>query len=263
MTRHFRICFFTFTLLLLPSAFSKHVFGSVKLEAESPTQYVGKFSFSPRAQGDVIASVESKDVDFFHNKNADHQLHIALYNDEAWEKYQSLNSEDFSLVKCINLISIATWKHRIKMETESDSLVRFTMDDVFEQKDSSQYMFAVFFDCVPDPNPPLLKYNVTFLNGGSHLPADEDGMIALHCILLSSSVIFVFVTLLLLVHQYRWSGQIHLVGILLLLAMILQIGSDVAELMHLIVFEADGHGLRLRYVWFPADFFSEAFLIYA
>jgi hypothetical protein len=60
-----------------------------------------------------------------------------------------------------------------------------------------------------------LHYNITFLNGGSHLPADETGLPTVYfVVLLGTLAFFGFVTNLLR-QQYKVVGQVHLIVLLL------------------------------------------------
>jgi hypothetical protein len=110
---------------------------------------------------------------------------------------------------------------------------------------------------------PIIEYDVTFLNGRSleespyaHLPADEQGLLTTHLMLMLALLAFCCffaykVTLLLA------SGKVHLVVLLLGGAALLQLGSVWCEWLHLRQYVVDGQGLRWRHTIFAFDFLSE------
>lgn len=137
--------------------------------------------------------------------------------------------------------------------------VRFEMNvDVVNER--AHYWYTLLADCKLedyDAHPPLIDYEITFLNGGSHLPADEEGMTALHAtmtlVLLACCSVYCFVVY----RQHKALGQIHLVVIYLGVALALQTLAVMCEWCHLRAYDDDGKGLRWRHTWMALDFLSE------
>merc|ERR1719498_1619103 len=100
-----------------------------------------------------------------------------------------------------------------------------------------------------------MTFDITFLNDGHHLPADEQGLPALFAFILSIMVIFGGVFAYLLFAQRSQLGQMHLIVVLLGVSFTLQLVSVFCEYLHLARYEYDGKGLRWRHTWFAADFF--------
>eukprot|EP00750_Incisomonas_marina_P028639 INCI6799.4.p1 GENE.INCI6799.4~~INCI6799.4.p1 ORF type:complete len:334 (-),score=49.00 INCI6799.4:349-1308(-) len=138
--------------------------------------------------------------------------------------------------------------------------VPFELDHEITPEENSHYWYIIAADCSLeeyDAHPPELKFTIEFFNGGSHLPADEDGMFTAQVIVLLLYVGFLAAYGYFAFRQYSEKGQVHLAVILLGVAILMQTFAIILELMHLAVFSRDGFGLRFRHSWFPADFFSE------
>lgn len=106
-------------------------------------------------------------------------------------------------------------------------------------------MFVVLSDCMLEEYPanvPALRYHIDFKNGGSHLPADEKFMPALHALLCVLMIVLLFLYVMQLRVQAISFQQIHLISLLLGTAMLLQLGAAVLEVMHLRAYAVDGKG---------------------
>lgn len=129
-----------------------------------------------------------------------------------------------------------------------------------EPKSSTRQWALVLADCGLEEypaHPPVIDYNVTFLNNGSHLPAQEDGMITLHVIVLLGMLAGALPLVRGLLAQYKSAEQVHLSAVLLAAAYIFQAVAAFCEAVHIATYSADGLGMRLRHGRLPLDFFGE------
>ena len=130
---------------------------------------------------------------------------ICLYNEDAWEKFMDARGQKLS---CSEVQNLATWQRKITFPPEQEVL-EFDMLVVPPEtpKGSSHYYYIVALDCESEGLPELkfngedgivmddddfdpssikqfvpVQFHLEILNGGSHLPADEDGMIYVHSV---------------------------------------------------------------------------------
>ena len=91
--------------------------------------------------------------------------------------------------------------------------------------ETSHYWYAIVADCSLeeyDAHPPTLHYKIRFRNGGSELPADEDGLLVLNVLVLLvllGSLLFVVRGVQASLTEHK---QVHLVVLLLAAAQVLQ-----------------------------------------
>jgi hypothetical protein len=202
-----------------------------------------------------------------------HFLEFYLYDEEGWSKYQKL-LKDGSL--CRDRVQLA--RQTIKIEAvrdESSGLHVMQFMTPVETPVDVVYYYALIGDCYLeeyDAHPPQIHYELNFVNGKmifpgddpslarhseSELPAEEQGIYAMHLFLLPAMLAFAGYFASKAKQQFTQYGQVHLVVILLGSAFALQMASVFFELCHLHVFRSDGKGLRWRHSFFPADFFAE------
>ena len=245
------------SLLLLPSA--KIVDGVVKLSSQDTEQYIAKFSFSPRAHATINGSFHTDDRAYFDNHP--HKLTLCLYDDKTWPKFRTA-MEKGSL--CIERRQLASWSAEIKPVylhvPGHPPRHDFSFDaHLTAPSRYAHYWFAMIMDCYLeeyDAHPPPMKFDLTFLNGGSQLPADESGMTAINAFALVLLAAYGAVYFMQLYVQWTRLKQGHLITLVFAAAYVLQAIATLCELCHLRRFAADGKGLRWRHTWLAADFFS-------
>ena len=154
-----------------------------------------------------------------HISNAD----IVLYDENTWKRYQ-IALKKGSLCRERNLM--ARWRTKIYFQ-KADTEFKFDYKISKPPENvKTHYFYIVMMDCSLeeyDAHPAPMYYHLELYNGGSHLPADEDGMITLHAFAAIFTMLgFVgFMTLALQFHAKK--GQIHLVTVFLGLSWILQV----------------------------------------
>ena len=103
-----------------------------------------------------------------------------------------------------------------------------------------------------DAHPPKLTYTLVFKNGGSHLPADEDGMLASHSFVMTLLGGGLICLAWGINRQLQETKQVHLAVLFVFTSTLLQLLSVVCEISHLWVYSTDGKGMRWRWVMLPA-----------
>jgi hypothetical protein len=75
----------------------------------------------------------------------------------------------------------------------------------------THFWYAVVADCYLeeyDAHPPAVHFDIKFLNGKSHLPADESGLPTIFSLVLLATAAFGLFTINLLTSQYKQLGQV-------------------------------------------------------
>mmetsp|Transcript_5992 Transcript_5992/g.10373 ORF Transcript_5992/g.10373 Transcript_5992/m.10373 type:complete len:503 (+) Transcript_5992:280-1788(+) len=256
---------------------AKHAEGTMALSSYVTEQYISKFSFSKGAvgtiQGNFSALGGEKGGSYFDRRP--HDLRILLLDDEAWPEYYEKSFTKHGLGSlCVERLQLATWQQRITPQMratyggngrkfDSGEEPFFTMKVPHENRKRTHFWYAVVADCYLeeyDAHPPAVHFDIRFLNGKSHLPADESGLPTIFSLVLLATAAFGLFTINLLTSQYKQLGQVHLIVVLLGLAVFLQTVSHSSELAHLVVFMMNGKGLRWRHTVFAADFMAQAAL---
>ena len=250
----------TLAVLLLRGCVAKVVDGAVQLSSLNTEQYLTKFSFSPQAQVRVNGSFHTDERDYLDNHP--HALTLCLFDDKAWPKFTDALKKG-SLSKERQLMS--TWRTKVTPQTDQHApgtqpRHEFTFDEYPAfPKWRAHYWFAVVMDCYLeeyDAHPPLMHFRLSFFNGGSQLPADEDAMptinLAALVLMLGYGVFYAWAVRT----QWLELKQGHLITLVFAAAYALQLASIACELSHLRVYAADGKGLRWRHTWLALDFAS-------
>lgn len=245
--------------MILGTVMAKVVPGIAQLSSQNTEQYIAKFSFSPNLAGhmrgvfEVLPGASPGETYFDRHP---HNLQLLLYTDTMWEKVKLMYIQG-SL--CQDRTRLASVKRQFR-QPKTGRLIEFDAKLAGTQSKVTRYWYAVLSDCnleEYDAHPPALKYELTFMNGESHLPADEVGVPTF--LLLTLVVLMLFASVLTWqLMQHAKAGQVHLVLIALAVAYCLQTLSVLLELLHLWQFSRDGKGLRWRHTFFAADFLAEA-----
>ena len=261
----------------LQSAAAKVQDGWLTLTSENSEQFVAKFSFSPSNRGriaghfysDVTTTIASDHSDYFDGHP--HTLQVALFSDTQWANYRKMLAEG-SL--CKDRMETATFNKKIRPSHSDKAIVAKGLSRVHGknqfnfaaeipiQKDRSHYWYVVMSDCYLeeyDAHPPRLDYYMEFLNGDSHLPADEDGLVKIHAFVFALLFIGTVVGAVKLRQQMKAVGQMHLILMILAMAYSTEMLSVLMELTHLWVYVLDGKGMRWRHGRPPFDFAADAF----
>lgn len=246
-------------VLSLPLCSGKVVSGKISLSSQTTEQYLSKFSFSV-GKGFIQGNFSAEGVYFDHFR---HDLQIHLFSDVGFEKFNKLLKRG-SL--CRERITEASWSLKIAPNRNQKTQF-FSFDTEVNVVGRTHFWYALVADCWLEEynaSPPPLDFVLTFLNeNGSHLPADERGLLTLHFILFVFMAGFLVYVIRALFAQQRKSGQIHLVTILFLGAYVLQTLSVLCELVHLWRYSVDGRGLRWPESWLALDQASSAFQTFA
>jgi len=244
--------------LLGTGARAKIIDGTVKLSSQETEQYMGKFSFSPYVRSHISGTFHVDSGQYFDQHP--HDLELCLYEEAQWKKFQHAMKTG-SL--CIDRKKLASWSTgRIQPTFKAGGTPRrdFSFDSTLTAPSSrAHYWFAVLMDCYLeeyDAHPPPMHFNMTFLNGHSHLPADETGMISINLVGLLAMGLYGAYFFGSALARMKKMGQVHLITLIFLLAYALQWVSLLCELLHLRRFAYDGKGLRWRHTLFALDFLA-------
>lgn len=241
--------------LFLPSIWGKITTSTFQLSSDVTEVSLAKFSFSSNSPGFMEAnfSVEAKET-YFDGAHR-HDLMMTMYKEDAYARFQKLLS-DGSL--CDDRLKAADWRRKI-VPGKDDRHFK-VMTHVPPNEYRSHYVYFIIMDCTLEwynAHPPPINFDLKILNHGSHLPADEDGMILVHALLLIVLSLLGLYFVYKIVNRMRQSGQTHLITLIALVALFAQIFSVCFELCHLAKFTTDGKGFRWRWSWVPLDFLSE------
>jgi len=248
-------------------AAAKLVQGELSLSSFITDQYISKFSFSEAQDGHIRGNftvVDTKRGSYYDKRP--HDLRVLLFDDEAWPRYYDAAFTKQGLGSlCIERMRMASFQLYISPTgAQHWGEPFFSMDIPANKKTKrSHFWYAVLSDCYLeeyDAHPPPLHYNITFLNGGSHLPADETGLPTVYFVVLLGTLAFGGFVTNLLRQQYKVVGQVHLIVLLLAGAVVAQTWSHTCELLHLIVYISNGKGLRWRHTFFALDFVAQVSL---
>eukprot|EP00457_Paulinella_chromatophora_P005492 gb/GEZN01005509.1/.p1 GENE.gb/GEZN01005509.1/~~gb/GEZN01005509.1/.p1 ORF type:complete len:474 (-),score=86.44 gb/GEZN01005509.1/:374-1723(-) len=236
--------------------------GVLHLDSDNCEQYMSKFSFSPNEAGEIKADFQviphpNAPPAYFDNRP--HSLQMLLYSEEKFEKFQKMIKEG-SL--CNQRVQEASMQFKISPAQENKQTGRIHIDWPVYPQEVTHYWYAVVADCWLEEypaHPPSLAFTITFMNGASHLPADEKGMqtfmgITL-LVLLAVAVVFVVQA----GRNYKNSGQVHLAVLVLGAALSLEFLSVFCEFLHLRKYARDGKGYRWQTSWMALDFLAEVF----
>jgi hypothetical protein len=249
--------------LLLPMAVhAKVVEGEMRLSSQETERYMAKFSFSPKEVSYISGRFAAHNANYFDNHP--HDLNLCMYDEKAWQKFQEMTRKG-SL--CVERQKTASWSTKIhptlsgrtpNNDKNQDYEFKFESTLTAPAK-SAHYWFAVLMDCYLeeyDAHPPSMHYEITLLNGKSHLPADESGMTTMNLVVfigMAAYGTFYFGRAIARMHEL---GQAHLLMLLFALAYAMQTLAVLCEMLHLRRFASDGKGLRWRHTVFALDFFS-------
>jgi len=251
----FLIC--VLSLLSSSAVYAKFVTGVAHLRSEDTEWYLGKFAFAADVEGDISGTLAPTERHYFDNRP--HALMVSLYDDVAWARLAQLNARG---ALCSERANLADRHLRLSARPPSYPRERetITFHSKIPARKDTHYTYALLHDCALEDypaKPPPLAYDVTFLNGESHLPADEEHM---RPVLLVVLLIMLFAAVVYgtqLRAQQQQFQQVHLSALLLGLAFILQIIALLAQIAHISRYIEDGMGFKLRFTWVALDFLSE------
>ena len=239
-------------------ATAKIVDGVVRLSSQDTERYMGKFSFSPYMRSHVEGTFHVDTGQYFDERP--HELVLCLYNETQWALFQNAMKKG-SL--CQDRQNMASWRtERIQpvLRGPADSRRDFAFKSMLTAPTSrAHYWFAVLMDChleFYDAHPPPMHFKFILLNGKSHLPADETGMITINLLALICMCAYGGVFFGGAFARMRRVGQVHLITLVFFVAYALQTLSVFCELLHLRKYAYDGKGLRWRHTVFAFDFLS-------
>jgi hypothetical protein len=247
---------------------AKVIGGVAALDSMVTELFVAKFAFSSGAHGvisgdfNVSSQYLAARPDWLkYGPNLDYRsLQVAVYNEDAWAKYQNAIVEG-SL--CTTRLGMAIFRTSVPMADQQEGEtedVRFNMDNTIKPEQNSHYWYCIVADCSLeeyDAHPPQLVYELVFKNDGSHLPADEDGMFISHVFVFLMLVGFLVGLGMGVRKSLAETKQVHLAVLIVGVATLFQLVSIICELHHLKVYIQNGLGMRWRHTWMPMDFFSE------
>mmetsp|Transcript_13834 Transcript_13834/g.44497 ORF Transcript_13834/g.44497 Transcript_13834/m.44497 type:complete len:473 (-) Transcript_13834:106-1524(-) len=249
-----------FLLLLLPApSLQKISDGVAKLSSQDTEQYLTKFSFSPRVASLLNISFHVAEREYFDRHQ--HELTLCLYSDTDWPRFRRAMTKG-SL--CSERQRLASWSAKVQPEVTYRPGTGYRHDfdwagTLTAPKGRAHYWYAMLMDCYLeeyDAHPPPLNYRLIFMNGESHLPADESGMATINGLALLGMLAYGALYFFSLYSRFAEQRQLHLITVVFALAYALQAASVLCELCHLRAFAADGKGLRWRHTWLALDFGS-------
>jgi hypothetical protein len=227
---------------LIAHATAKTSSGSVTLSSAVTEKFVSKFSGSASEVIKVSGIFHTDTVDYFDGHP--HDMTLCLYKEQKWDAFQQALKKG-SL--CTERRQMAS--HSIKihpaLSPAQQARHEFSFQATLLPSDgfTAHYWFAVLMDCYLeeyDAHPPPMHYELKFLNGRSHLPADQDGMATVHgvlCVGMTAYGLFYFGRSILQMYQ---KGQVHLLILLFAAAYTMQTGGAFFEWLHLWHYRRDG-----------------------
>ncbi len=162
---------------------------------------------------------------------------------------------------CHDRLRLATDLFPIIVPRSIDTKTEFSRYvDLSKAKRSAHYTYFVIARCDLEYEPrypPPFTFDATFLNGSSHLPADEEGtypfFICITLVLVGISALYIYG----LTNVYKKYTQLHFISLLLGLALLFQLSASIAQVIHMSKYLEDGKGYKLRHTWLAIDFFAE------
>jgi len=228
-------------LFALAPATAKTVTGTVTLSSQVTEEFMAKFSFSPNLASLISGTFHTDRIDYFDGHP--HDMALCLYDEEKWAAFQQALKKG-SL--CAERRQMASWSTKIKPTLQDDKARHeFSFRSSLRPTDSStaHYWFAVLMDCYLeeyDAHPPLMHYELKFLNGRSHLPADQDGMATVNGLLCVGMAGYGVIYFGLAILQMHRKGQVHLLILLFAAAYTMQTSGVFFEWLHLWHYRRDG-----------------------
>eukprot|EP00667_Euglena_gracilis_P011494 EG_transcript_11731 len=253
---------FLFLANVLSPCDGKVVTGIVQLSSAFTESYVSKFSFSQKRNGYIAGRFYTLGSEKYFGGEA-HDLSIALFDDDAWDRFHAAFAQG---TLCNDRRALATWTHHIKPATTDDPHNPEHGEDFYFEVEvptldhRAHYWYAVMVDCQLeqyDAHPPAIIYEMTFLNGNSHVPADEEGMYEVCFVVMVGMISFIVFISMQIWDQWKSTGQIHLIVVLFSFAYLAQTAAIVCEFLHLRTYMYDGQGLRFRHTWLALDFLAD------
>eukprot|EP00943_MAST-04B_sp_MAST-4B-sp1_P004535 g4535.t1 len=180
------------------------------------------------------------------------ELSLYIYCDEDWQSVQTATT-------CRDKIKYSRRSEKLVFQHHGqdgveDAIGRpaktaqvFSVQVNLTMHIRTHYWYFMLADCTLEEyyhEVPKIYYNIVIYNepGNNHLPADETGM----SILYLSNAIFGVCCLILLMYAIskgaKETGNLHLISIMLLLAILLSISSTIFEIFHLLKYTNDGIG---------------------
>jgi hypothetical protein len=266
-----RLRLFQLSLVLLPPTFNaKILLGQLQLTSNVCELFISKFSFSPRTIGHMSGTFGGHGKRFKADENGGmrHRLELGIFGDDAWAKYLAAVRAG-SL--CSERMALATSRRELKppeggvaYNKEARKLgkpvAEFAIDEVFVPRDKSHYYYFLVADCSLEfypAHPPTLDYTLHLTNGGSELPADEDGLTLVNGLALLALIGACAIALFGLRSQVTRFGRCHLSTVAITIATVSQAVGVTSELLHLLTYASDGKGMRFRHGRLPLDFLSD------
>lgn len=258
-SRGILVCLALFLSVLLMISFveAKFIDGQFQLRSEDPEAFLGKFAFSDSVAGSISGQIKITEVPTTRTTQYPPVLTAALFDDDGWNVYLR---EKYA--KCSERLRYATELFPIPVHRHNTTAISEFTHTLTKPRKSrrAHHTYVIVSACNMEfsPNyPPPFDFDITFLNGESHLPADEEGT--------TTFFTLVLVVLFLALAGFIWGitsirkkyQQLHLVSIIVGFSLLLQIGACIAQLIHLYKYIDDGKGYKLRHTWVAVDFLAE------
>ena len=244
---------------IIPYIEAKQSSGKVHLSGAQTESTLVKFAISPSSTGNIDLLLTSYGM--YENEQ---ELKMHIYAEEEWPtvKRSTLCAQKIRLAqKSLPIVfdykgmlpdtrpgkkktdRAEIYTSRIQTEIQNPPNGRLAQGK--EKKDRSRYFYFLIDDCSlerynHDDKAPDITFDVTILNGGNHLPADEAGIGFLLVLSLAFSALL---TMLLLFKLLRTiGGEVHVAIIVVITASGCNAVSSLCELIHRSVFASNGVG---------------------
>mmetsp|Transcript_14668 Transcript_14668/g.44064 ORF Transcript_14668/g.44064 Transcript_14668/m.44064 type:complete len:220 (-) Transcript_14668:45-704(-) len=206
--------------LLLGHAAAKIVRGVAQFSSMETEAAITKFSFSPAEVGGhhlstLQANFHTEKGSYF-RAGGRHNLVLALIPDDKWDKYTELRRKGSLCRDRIQGLRV-WWK---SVQPQEGPMPRSGGQDfqlksnVAHHYDKSRYFYVLLADCSLEEynakNLPAIEYEITLMNGKSHLPMDELGLGAFHFTLALVLTVLLAAAGYSAYKQLQRHGQVHL-----------------------------------------------------
>eukprot|EP00035_Acanthoeca_spectabilis_P006541 m.125894 g.125894 ORF g.125894 m.125894 type:complete len:483 (+) comp13557_c0_seq1:312-1760(+) len=221
--------------------------GVIKLSGELPEAYISKFSINE--EGYIEGALKTVNGHPFNTGS----IALFLYDADDWSEYlaKSTCMERATLAKSRFAIGDGEGGHEATTDEQLKAtyqLRQFRESFNFKRKitpETGEVLYIVIADCSLEQiyhDLPEIQYEVTLLNGESHIPAEEYGMLTVHTILLvflAGGGVFGSMQLR---EQQNALGSLHLVSKLLAGAYAMNLLATVLQTAYLYAYLGAGEG---------------------
>lgn len=231
--------------LLFTTVHAKVSSGKLLLTGENSVHLLTKFAITANESGSFQLNLKIPTSKGMYTD--ERYLKLSLFNDDknAWSKAKKVPL-------CWDKLKFAKGSYPIVFDTKEINGISYWVADVdakLPQSKGDMYWYLTVSDCLLEQSyhsimdAPEMEYKFVALNGGAHVSADEIGMNKLHMFqIVTSSGLFLWVIFKIIRAVTSSKGQIHVALLTVACAILCDVLSCVAELIHASIYALNGIG---------------------